>query len=92
MKNIVACPIFPQGDKQERLGRDRAAGATGRIVYEQIWDASLAMTEGGAYVQRAAIEAADGRAVERRLMGAGAVIAGKTGEKMRRRGKRRSPK
>ena len=75
--------ITPQGFRGTHGSIARRGGATGRIVQEQLGHASLAMTEGGAYVQRSAIEAADVRAVERRLLEGGrGAPAGKPREKL----------
>ena len=76
--------ITPQGFRGTHGSIARRGGATGRIVQEQFGHASLAMTEGGAYVQRSAIEAADVRAVELRLLKGGrGAPAGKTQQKTR---------
>lgn len=76
--------ITPQGFRGTHGSIARRGGATGHIVQEQLGHASVAMTEGGAYVQRSAIDAATSRAVELKLF-AGGKKPGKTEPARKRR-------
>lgn len=69
--------ICPQGFRGTHGSLAKRGGATSHLVQEQLGHASIAMTEGGAYVQRSATQAAEVHAVELRIIHGG-KIAGKT--------------
>lgn len=63
--------ITPQGFRGTHGSIARRGGASGRIVQEQLGHATIGMTEGGSYIRREAIQAADSHAVEMRLVRGG---------------------
>jgi integrase len=72
MCSLAGVPVITaQGFRGTHRSIAHRGGASGRIVQEQLGHASLAMAEGGAYVQREAVQAGDAHTVELRLLRGG---------------------